>query len=109
MTALVIGSTGRASELADRAHQRFDLARLALALSAYHSEKSAYPNKLADLVPAYLKSTPQDIFTSAPLKFSSTRDSYLLYSLGPNQTDEKGVPDKSESRGDLVVEIKNPP
>ncbi len=70
--------------------QQFDLARLALALGAYHADRRAYPPTLAALSPGYLPAIPEDIFINQPLHYTLTPTGYLLYSVGPNMRDDAG-------------------
>ena len=105
LVALLLPSFGRASEMAECARQRSDLALLAIALAAYHGEHSAYPEKLADLAPAYLKDIPPDLFANAPLIYKKQSAGYLLYSLGPDLKDDHGTPGKTDSTGDLVIHM----
>ena len=74
----------------DRSAMRFDLTRLAFALAAYHADRGAYPEKLADLVPQYVADVPKDIFSDSDLHYRSEGGGYLLYSVGPNGKDDGG-------------------
>jgi hypothetical protein len=63
------------------------------ALRGHHLEKGAYPDTLQDLVPNYLTNAPLDPFdVQKPLRYHRVGDSYLLYSIGPDGVDNKGVP-----------------
>ena len=71
-----------------------------LALQAYKKEKGNYPDTLSRLVEEkYLIKLPEDCFASAfntPLKYfkTNTQAGFVLYSVGPNGTDEKGKASK---------------
>ena len=80
------------------------LLRADLALRLYRLEKGAYPNRLEDLVPRYLDSVPIDPFSNQPLVYRPKTGSYLLYSVGPDRTDDAGVQStsKSQGKGDLL-------
>jgi hypothetical protein len=58
------------------------LLRVELALQAYRRLHGRYPRQLADLIPAFLPSVPEDPFTGRPLGYQSTEDSYSLSSAG---------------------------
>ncbi|MCH7727967.1 MAG: hypothetical protein IH991_16045, partial [Planctomycetes bacterium] len=64
----------------------------ALAVQSYRLEQGNLPSTLGDLVPEYLPTIPQDPFTSLPLIYHVEQVTYLLYSAGPNQKDDGGVP-----------------
>ena len=66
---------------------------VALALRAYHSEQGVYPASLDALVPSYLPAVPADLFAlSGPLHYHKTKQSYILYSVGPDGRDDGGKP-----------------
>ena len=75
-----------------RAQSGLDLAVLACALERHKLERGRYPASLAALVPAYLAKPPVDVVEGQPLSYTlQPSGTYTLYSLGWNQTDEKGV------------------
>ena len=64
-----------------------------LALRAYHQERGDYPPSLAALVPVYLTRLPDDPFARVgPLGYIARSDSYQLYSVGPDGSDDRGKP-----------------
>jgi hypothetical protein len=67
-----------------------DLSRLALALAGYHAEHAAYPQAIADLCPKFLATASNDSFSDKPFRYKPEKDSYLLYSVGPNRIDDGG-------------------
>ena len=68
-------------------------ARIACAIQRYFRSHSIVPESLADLVPAYLDAIPIDIITGSPMAYRVTGpDTYQLWSVGWNETDEGGVP-----------------
>jgi hypothetical protein len=69
-----------------------DMLLLALALRAYRLEHSAYPQKLDALVPGYLSKLPIDPFGTQSFGYQRSGEKYLLYSVGPDATDDGGRP-----------------
>jgi len=66
------------------------LAQVALALAAYHAGPwQASGGAGAKLAPAYLPTVPDDLFVEKPLIYHTSADGYVLYSIGPNQQDER--------------------
>jgi hypothetical protein len=63
-----------------------------LALRSYQSEHGRVPARLDDLVANYLSSVPQDPFTSQPLIYRPQGTNWLLYSVGPDSSDDRGKP-----------------
>jgi hypothetical protein len=103
--AIQLPALSRARELADRCQEHTDLGILAIALAAYRGEHGAYPEKLADLAPAYVKTIPNDIFADAPLKYHKEGPGYVLYSIGPDLKDDGGAAGKTDATGDIVVKM----
>jgi hypothetical protein len=93
------------------------------ALRVHQAEQGSYPADLSALVRAgYLERVPTDPFSEsgdAPLRYSVRENgTYLLYSLGPDGTDDSGTPIratrgngvysdriKEDSKGDFVVGV----
>ncbi|MBC8471774.1 MAG: hypothetical protein H8D56_20120 [Planctomycetes bacterium] len=62
-----------------------------LAILRYSKDKGSYPNDLQQLITAgYLRQLPMDSFSDKPLVYRKTDDDFILYSVGPNFTDEGG-------------------
>ena len=82
--------------------------RLQLALRQHRLATGGYPSSLADLVPRWVPDVPPDPFTGKPFIYRRTATGYLLYSVGPDGTDDGGAPIlltslKALSKGDLVA------
>jgi len=70
---------------------RENMVELALALAAYRVEhRGKYPNTLAELVPAYLRAIPKDLFTGEDFHYKLEMAGYALYSVGQNGKDDGG-------------------
>ena len=66
-----------------------------LALKRWRLEKEQYPASLSELVAAgYLRELPMDPYSDKPLVYRRTDDDFVLYSVGPNFTDDGGVSGK---------------
>lgn len=65
----------------------------AVAIVRYKLDKGQYPARFDELVETgYLPSLPTDPFGQGPLTYKRTDDGFLLYSWGPNLSDEGGWP-----------------
>ncbi|MBN2580539.1 MAG: hypothetical protein JXB10_16260 [Pirellulales bacterium] len=73
-----------------RGETQRQLTRLALALSAYKTEKGAYPDDLSALAPRYLPDLPPDPCTGGPWHYRRQGEGFVLYSVGQNQKDDGG-------------------
>jgi hypothetical protein len=67
-----------------------DLARVACALERYRLANGNYPENLDVLSPKYISKLPHDVINGGPLKYRRTEDSFTLYSVGWNGTDDGG-------------------
>ena len=54
----------------------------------YKMDKGSLPEKLDDLVPAYLEAVPRDDFDGRPLRYSAAKK--VIYSVGKNLVDDGG-------------------
>lgn len=71
---------------------RLNVLRAALAVKLYQRAKRRLPEKLDQLVPAYLDAVPQDSFNKfAPLVYVKTGKKFLIYSFGPDGKDNGGA------------------
>ena len=62
-----------------------------LAILRYSKDKGSFPEDLEQLISAgYLMQPPDDVFSVKPLVYRKTDDDFILYSVGPNFTDEGG-------------------
>jgi hypothetical protein len=94
----------RAARLADALDE---LARIGTALEAHRLDHGAWPDSLAELVPAYLAEVPRDPFGRKPPVYVHEKDHTLLYSIGPDGNDDAGAPlDETTGRGDLLYIVE---
>jgi hypothetical protein len=72
--------------------QRATMHALAAALAAerYRREHKAWPADLKKLVPDYLAAVPADPFDGRPLRYRLERGGAVVYSVGPDATDNGG-------------------
>jgi hypothetical protein len=69
-----------------------DLARTALALERCRLAQGQFPQSLEALTPQFIAQVPKDVIGGRPLKYRREADgSFILYSVGWNETDERGA------------------
>jgi hypothetical protein len=69
-----------------------DQARLAIALERYRIAQGQFPESLETLAPKFIPQLPHDIINGQPLKYQrTTNGSFVLYSVGWNETDDGGT------------------
>jgi hypothetical protein len=92
ITQITAPALARAVAAWERVVAQTTLMEVGLAISQYHEAYGAYPETL-DLVAAFLGgSVPSDPYTGASLVYERRGEGYLLYSAGPNLTDDGGTP-----------------
>jgi hypothetical protein len=84
-------SLSRACELDAATNARLHCTAAGLAAERYRLATGAFPESLADLVPAYLEAVPIDPFTGKPLHFKQIEDGILIYSVNDDGKDDGGV------------------
>jgi hypothetical protein len=95
-----------------RAETNMELLRTEIALRRFKLDHGSYPKSLSELSPKYLTKKPIDPFgLKKPLCYKLTKGgkSFLLYSRGPDMTDDGGKVAKFEgvtTKGDLFFGAK---
>jgi tRNA A-37 threonylcarbamoyl transferase component Bud32 len=70
-------------------------AHVALAVERYRLAHGDWPRDLAALVPAYLKEVLSDPYDGQPLRYRRVADGVVVYSIGPDRTDNQGNLDRT--------------
>ncbi|MGD0091679.1 MAG: hypothetical protein ABSE73_17325, partial [Planctomycetota bacterium] len=94
-----------------RAEARHRLGRLALAVATFRAKTGQLPAKLEGLVPEYIAEVPLDPYDDKPLRLVSHPAGIILYSIGPDLTDDGGTKefDSATGKGDIVFRIGDVP
>ena len=85
-------SNQRFERQAKSAEARLRLLMTDLAIRQFQSERGVYPNRLAELVPQFLKALPRDPFGTNGFIYRTQTNGFLLYSVGPDGKDDGGTP-----------------
>jgi hypothetical protein len=84
--------TYRHLEHVAHAQTQVDEALVACALERCRLARSGYPETLDALVPRFIEALPHDIINGQPLHYHTTNEgSFVLYSVGWNETDDGGL------------------
>lgn len=78
-----------------------------IAMARYRLDHGSWPPDFAALVPGYLDAVPIDPVDGNPLRYDST--SKIIYSIGKNLRDEKGLTKKKGALRDdkeIVIELE---
>jgi len=82
---------------------RMDQGQIACALDRYRLAHGNYPDTLNALVPRFMEKIPHDVIEGRPMHYRRvTEQSFLLYSVGWNGTDDGGVQTNDRELGDWV-------
>ena len=82
----------RASELAFRGEAEYEATLCILALRRWELDKGQYPKSLGELVSGgYLEQVPDDPYSDSIFCYQRRGDDFVLYSVGANFIDDKGV------------------
>jgi hypothetical protein len=106
-TALFLSDMAKVRKIAAKSDAYHRLAQLALAVEAYRQKHHSLPERLDELAPAFLPAIPLDPFDGQPLRFKRDGNDVMLYSIGPDDVDDGGIPwNETAKKGDLVFRIK---
>ncbi len=87
---MLLPAVQQAAIVGERATQQRDATLVALALEMYRRQYGAWPQNLGELAPKWLPSVPPDRYTGAPMSYRLVDGRPLLYSVGPDRTDDAG-------------------
>jgi hypothetical protein len=106
LTRLVLPALTQCCEAAAVADARRRAVRLALAVERYRAGHGRFPARLEDLVPEFIPLVPLDPFDGQPMRMRRTGQRLIVYSIGPDLTDDGGAPlDKTKKTGDIPFEL----
>jgi hypothetical protein len=80
----------RAQIAAERTLAMRDGVVVAMALELYHRREGRYPERLSDLLPAYLPAIPADRINGAPVHYKLVNGKPWIYSVGYDGDDDRG-------------------
>ena len=90
---ILVPAVDRASEIGYWGKASHEATVTILALKRWRLEKNAYPVSLGEMVAGgYLRELHMDPYSDKPLIYKRADDDFLLYSVGPNFTDDGGKP-----------------
>ena len=87
----------------DLAVTRLRLLITELALRYYRCERRDAPGRLDELAPKYVRQLPSDPFGSPTLAYRREGTNWVLYSRGPDRTDDGGKPVGRISSDDYLI------
>ncbi len=89
---MILPALDRTAKKTAIAQTYVNLARVACALERHRLANGGYPENLDVLGPRFISQLPHDVITGQPLKYRRNTDgSFILYSVGWNETDDGGI------------------
>lgn len=89
-----------------RVDAQADLMTLARGMVRYRAANGKYPDDLRELSPKYIHALPVDPFMGYPMKMLNKDGRRIIYSIGPDVTDDQGLPyDYHTCKGDFVIRL----
>lgn len=94
-TSAVLPGVGDLIEIEATLTVESRLGKAVFALARHRADRGNYPERLDQLVPAYLETVPADDFGDGPLKYKRRDEGgFELYSVGVNGRDDGGMTDQ---------------
>ena len=95
---LLLPAVGKTATKFANGQTTIDLATVACALERHRLANGQYPEQLDLLVPRFIAKIPTDVINGELLKYRREPDgTFVLYSIGWNETDEGGEPGVTKS------------
>ena len=100
----IMPALSRVTTIELRTIARLRAADAAIAVLRYRLATGKLPDKLADLVPAYLENIPKDPFDGNKLRYKKLDPGFIVYSIGEDLSDDGGKekPSKTAKGGKPV-------
>ena len=90
LSAILLPALGNIPKKGAAAQTTAEEAMLACALERYRVAHGQFPDHLDALAPELISALPHDVINGEPYKYRRTADSFVLYSVGWNETDDGG-------------------
>ena len=102
LVAALTPALGKAAKANDAGIARGGCARIAVALRRFRLKHKRYPDKLAALVPEFLKKLPKDPFSGRDYVYRREGKGFVVYSVGGNGIDDDGDDQRATDLGDIA-------
>jgi len=88
---------GKVVEISHRNKSQIHATIAIIAILRHKAEKDDFPDSLQQLLSSgYISQIPIDVYTDKPLIYRKTEDSFILYSVSENFTDDGGQPARDD-------------
>jgi hypothetical protein len=109
LARLVMPALLKCTEGTAEADARHRVVLLAVAMCRYRAAHGRFPDKLEDLTPELVAAVPRDPFDGKAIRLKRTGGGPVVYSIGPDMTDDGGIPLRSQTKtGDVTFKLPPP-
>jgi hypothetical protein len=112
LVRLLLPALQKVAQSNQRNQTRLRTAICAIAAERFRQEHKRWPHSLAELTDGkYLSSVPVDPYDGKPLRCKELPDGFIVYSVGPDETDNGGVMNREhplEKGTDIGFQLWNP-
>jgi hypothetical protein len=105
LARMVLPAYGRTLIQQARYNATLDTFKLALTLKIYKQKHGNYPDTLSPLTPEIITELPTDPFTGKNYIYRREGKGFIVYSVGSNERDDKGVSDSKQHCDDIAFKI----
>jgi hypothetical protein len=106
LTRLLFPALSHCAETVARAEAQRGLLQMGLAAYRFQADRARLPATVDELAPDFIPAVPQDPFDGKPLRMKRTARGLVLYSIGPDLTDNGGAPfDPNTRTGDITFSV----
>lgn len=106
--SILLPALGSAAPVGEYTQQQHDATIVAVALEIHRRRHGTYPATLDELVPTLLPAIPPDRYTGKPLNYRLRDGKPLLYSVGVDRVDDKGVPPPDKDGNLMARRFRTP-
>jgi hypothetical protein len=99
LTRLLLPAVGKFGEATRRTHANLRCLLVAVAAERYRRAQGRWLAAPADLVPQFVAAVPLDPYDGKPLRIRALPDGVVVYSIGPDGTDDGGHIDRDNPAG----------
>ena len=83
------------------------LARILIAVERHYLATGDLPTALEHTSAAFLEETQIDPFDDQAIRYRTTEQGYIVYSIGLNEVDDGGIEGADTYSGDIVMEARH--
>jgi hypothetical protein len=113
ISSMIMPATAKVSQANQRGQASLRCAAAAVAVERFRVKFENWPQSLEEVIKAgLLKEVPKDPYDGKPLRFKATPTGVIIYSVGPDKTDDGGVLNRSNPMApniDYGFELWNTP